>query len=99
MIHQLLDQDHQYILKIKKALNAADLFSFHEITQDEIRKKISKLDGSKASPVGDILAEMLKSTIDTYVSYLTKIFNSSIRNGSFPDKLKAAEVTKIFRKK
>ena len=91
-------QDYQNILKIKKAFNVTDLFSFHEITEDETRKEISKLDGSKATPVGDIPAEMLKSTIDVHVSLLTKIINSSIRNGRFPDKLKAAEVIQIFRK-
>ena len=66
-------QDHQSVLKIKKAFNVTDLFSFHEITEDEIRKEISKLDGSKATPVGDIPAEMLKSTIDVQVSLLTKL--------------------------
>ena len=91
-------QDHQSVLKIKKAFNVTDLFSFHEITEDEIRKEISKLDGSKATPVGDIPAEMLKSTTDVHVSLLTKIINSSIRNGCFPDELKAAEVTPIFKK-
>ena len=91
-------QDHQSILKIKKAFNVTDLFSFHGITEDETRKEISKLDGSKATPVGDIPAEMLKSTIDVHVSLLTKIINSSIRNGCFPDELKAAEVTPIFKK-
>ena len=54
-------QDHQSILKIKKVLNVTDLFSFHEITEDEVRKEISKLDGSKATPVGDIPAEMFMS--------------------------------------
>ena len=33
-------QDHQSILKINKAFNVTDLFSFHEITEDEIRKEI-----------------------------------------------------------
>ena len=56
-------QDHQSILKIKKAFNVTDLFSFHEISEDEIRQEISQIDGSKATPVGDIPAEMLKSTI------------------------------------
>ena len=41
---------------------------------------------------------MLKSTIDVHVSILTKIINSPIRNGCFPDELKAAEVTPIFKK-
>ena len=56
------------------------------------------MDSSKATPVGDIPADMLKSTIDIHVSLLTKIINSSIRNGCFPDELKAAEVTPIFKK-
>ena len=72
-----------------------DFFSFHEITGDEIRKEISKLDGSKATLVGDIPAEMVKSAADIHVSFLTKTISSSIRNGCFPDKLKAAEVTPI----
>ena len=76
----------------------ADLFSLHKISEDEIRKEISKLDGSKATPVGDVPAEMSKSIIDVHVSLLTKIMNSYIRNGCFPDELKAAEVTTIFKK-
>ena len=91
-------QDHQSVLKIKKAFNVTDLFSFHGITEDEIRKEISKLDGSKATPVCNIPSEMLKSTTDVHVSLLTKIINSSIRNECFPDELKAAEVTQIFKK-
>ena len=80
-------QDHQSILKIKKTFKVIDLFSFPEITEDEIQKEILKLDGSKATPVGDIPAEMLKSTTDIYVSLLTKIINSSIRDRCFPDEL------------
>ena len=85
-------------MKIKKEFNVTDLFCFRGITEDEIRKEISKLDGSKATPVDDIPAEMLKSTTDVHVSLLTKIINSSIRNESFLDKLKAAVVTPIFKK-
>ena len=36
---------------------------------------------------------MLKSTTDVDVSLLTKTIDSSIRNGCFPDELKAAEIT------
>ena len=41
---------------------------------------------------------MLKSTTDVHASLLTKIINSSIRNGCFPHELKAAEVAPIFKK-
>ena len=91
-------QDHQSILKIKQKFNVTDLFSFDEITENEIRKTISKLDGSKATQVGNNPAGMLKPTTDIHVSLLTKIINSSIRNGCFPDELKAAESTPIFKK-
>ena len=60
-------------VSVSHGLNVTDLFSFHEINEDEIGKEISKLDGSKACPVGDIPAEMLKSTVDIHVSLLTKI--------------------------
>ena len=69
-----------------------DSFCFHEITEDDIWKETSKLDGSKANTAGNIPAEMLKSPTDVYVSLLTKVINSSIRNQCFPDELKAAEV-------
>ena len=85
-------------MKIKKAINVTDLFSFHEITEDETQKEISKLDGSKTTPVGDIPAKMLKSAIDVHVSLPTKTINLSIRNGCFPDEMKAAEVIPIFKK-
>ena len=71
--------------------NMADLSSFHEVTEDKILKEISKLD-SETIPVVDIPAEMLKSTVDIQVYLLTKIMNSSLRNGCFRDKLKAAEI-------
>ena len=47
-------QDHQSILKIKRVVNVTGFLSFHEITEAEIRKEISKLDGFEATPVGDI---------------------------------------------
>ena len=66
-------QGYQSILKIKEVLYVTDLFSFHEVNEDEIRKEISKLDGSNANPVGNIPAEMLKSTINVPVSFITKL--------------------------
>ena len=63
-----------------------------------IREEFSQLDGSTATPEDDIPEEMFKSTIDVHVSLLTKITRSSFQNRYFPDKLKAVEVTPIFKK-
>ena len=63
-----------------------------------IREEFSQLDGSTATPEDDIPEEKFKSTIDVHVSLLTKIIRSSFQNRYFPDKLKAVEVTPIFKK-
>ena len=90
---------NNYFVNVTAVLDLKwDSENFYVTTEDEIRKKNSKLDGSKATPVCDIPAEMLKSTTDFHVSLLTKIIDSSIGNGCFPDELKAAEVRSIFKK-
>ena len=60
------------------------------------------LDSSKATLVGDVPTEMLKQTIDIYLpimSKMTKVINMSIDNNCYPDDLKLAEVSKVFKKK
>ena len=55
-------------------------------------------DGYKVTPVGDVSADLLKVTQDKHLSLITKIINLSFENGCFPDNLKLAEVTPIFKK-
>ena len=57
-----------------------------------------RLDGTKSTPAGDTPAGMLKSTIDIHAAILTKIINLPLKNDCFPDDLKAAEVSPIFKK-
>ena len=51
---------HPNIEKIRKAINATEKFSFRHVKDDVVRKFIMNLDGSKATPVEDILTDMLK---------------------------------------
>ena len=53
------------------------------------------LDGSA---VGDIPADILKVTLDMHLSLIKKIINLSFENACFPDDLKLAEVSPIFKK-
>ena len=76
----------------------SDKFSFHEVTEHEIRQEILKLDCAKATPVGDIPAGMLKSIVDIHASIPKKIINLSLRNGCFPYDLKIAVFTNIYEK-
>ena len=49
--------------KIKKAINTTEKFSFRKVKDDEVRKFIMNIDGSKATAVGDIPTDMVKQTI------------------------------------
>ena len=47
--------------------------------------------------MGDIPAYMLKVTLDIHLPLITKIINFLLENGCFPDNLKLAEVSPIFK--
>ena len=59
---------HPCIKKIKKAINTSKKYSFRHV-KDEVLKFIMNLDVSKATPVGDILTDMLKKIIDIHPCY------------------------------
>ena len=42
-------ESHPSIEKIKKVINTTEKFSFHDTKDDEVRKFIMNLDGSKAT--------------------------------------------------
>ena len=92
------DHCHQSILKIQKPFNTPDTISFYEVTEDKVWKETFRLDGAKATPVGDIPVGLLKPTIDIRTSIITKIINLSFKSSFLPDNLKAAEVSLIFLK-
>ena len=74
-------------------------FSFKFVTEDVVREEIMNLDGSKAPPIGDISVDILKSTVDIHLPFVTNNINLSIEKGCFPEELKLAEVSPIFKKK
>ena len=73
-------------------------FSFQSVPEDLLHEIILSLDGSKATPVGDIPVDILKYTVDIHLPFITKIINVSFENGHFPDELKLAEISSIFKK-
>ena len=92
-------ESHPSIEKIKKAINTTEKFSFRNVKDDEVRKFIMNLGGSKATPVRDIPTDMLKQTMDIHLPIMTQIINMSIDNNCDPDDLKLAEVSPVFEKK
>lgn len=67
--------------KIKQTFITDGKLSFKIITKNIVRKEISQLDSLKASPNSDIPANILKSTVDIYIPYITNITNFSVEEG------------------
>ena len=66
-------KSHPSIKKTKNAINTTEKFPFHNVKDNEVRKFIMNLDGSKATHVGHIPTDMLKQTIDIHLPIITKI--------------------------
>ena len=74
-------------------------FSFKFVREDQVREEIKNLDGFKATPTGDISVDVLKSTVDIHLPFITNSINLPIVTGCFLKKLKLAKVSPIFKKK
>ena len=90
--------NHKSILKIKENNKDLTTFKFSTISLAEMRREINSLDMNKASISDDIPASILKDSCDIYIVKLTDICNNCITQNIFPDSLKYAEVTPIFKK-
>ena len=67
-------------------------------TKQKVKKEILNLSSKKATRKGDIPAKILKNSINTYLSELTILINNCLKEGVFPDDLKLADITPIFKK-
>ena len=56
------------------------------------------LSSKKATRKGDILAKILKDSLSVYAKGLTTIINNCLKDGMFPNELKLADVSPVFKK-
>ncbi|CAB3996609.1 Hypothetical predicted protein [Paramuricea clavata] len=72
-------------------------FNFKEVDEVSVLQELSKLRTTKATGLDGISAKLLRDSAYIIAPYLTKIFNLSLRCGSFPDIWKKGRVTPIFK--
>ena len=89
---------HPSIERIRTIVETNEKFSFRPVPKDLVCEIILSLDGSKATLVGDIPTDMLKSTVDIHLPFTTKIINFSFENDCISDELKLAEVSPNLKK-
>ena len=75
------------------------MFTFNFITLDNMGKKINNLDLTKSNPINSIPAKIVVGNSDIFAPILYNNFNNNITYGTFPSKLKIADITPTHKKK
>ena len=73
-------------------------FAFSTVTEDEVSEAVDSLKCKTSLDCYHISTQMLKIVKFELINPLTTIFNQCINTGVFPDKLKTARVTAIYKK-
>ena len=83
---------HSRVETIRRNIKIDEKFSFQQVIEDLVRKIVLNLDSFKATPVGE-------STVDVHLPFTIKIINLYFKNNCFPDDLKLAEVSPVYKNK
>ena len=76
-----------------------DKISFKQISKFDIDKEVQLINPKKASTSGSIPPKMLKISLEVSADTLHNLFNDMLKTGNFPDNLKLADITSVFKKK
>ena len=83
---------------IKNKITNGNNFKFEPVPLSDIELEIRFLIPKKATTHKNIPSKMLKSSSEVTVNVLHRLFNETITKGVFPDNLKLADVTPVFKK-
>ena len=86
------------IKKIKETCKIAEKFHIKEVSSQEVEKVTKSLNKRESVISSCVPVKVLIDSVDTYLTIFTDTAISSIRNGTFPEELKLAEVTPPFKK-
>ena len=53
----------------------SEKLSFKFVTEGQVKEGIMNLDGSKSNPIGGISVDILKSTVDIHLLFITNSIN------------------------
>ena len=77
--------------------NRANL-SFNFVSKEDVLTEIKVLDVSKAIQESDITVKIIKVNENFFAEAICFYFNKSLENGKFPNCLKLANITPVFKK-
>ena len=92
-------ENHPSIANIKINVRIEETFEFQPVSSLEVRNEINQLNRSKKTsgdPLTDI-TDIVKSISGSCLEYLTYFINQMVANSTFPNKLKLAGMSPIFK--
>ncbi|CAB4037744.1 Hypothetical predicted protein, partial [Paramuricea clavata] len=76
---------------------ASGIFEFATVDSTIVLNELEKLNSSKSTGPDNIPVKLLKDSKETIAPFLAYIFNTSLCSGIFPDNLKVARVSPIYK--
>ena len=96
----LAHDDHPSVIKIRDAYGEnAHSFNFDMVSHDCISKKLRMINVRKATGYDNIPAKLLRLAQNELTYPITNLVNNSISMSTFPDQLKCAELSPLYKKK
>ena len=90
-------RNHPSICKINEIVKPTEKFSFHIVNESQIENEICKLNSKKSAGYDDIPPRVIKDSVRVLKAPLTNLFNTSVEISHFPDDLKYANVSPLFK--
>ena len=91
-------ENHPSIIKIKSFVETTQLFDFNFVNSDDISKIINSMDPTKMA-CGAIPMKIVKLANKQICKERANCINECINQNKFPNELKVADVTPIFKKR
>ena len=89
---------HPSILKIREMVTTKNKFNFSEISLKDVEDEMMKLNIKKGTTFKNIPPKILKENSDICSPIIKELINDAFKKNKFPDELKVADVTPVFKK-
>ena len=90
-------ENHPSIIKINSSVDTRQLFDFNFVSSDDISKITNSMDSTKKTS-GAIPIKIVKLANKKICKDLANCINECIKQNKFPNELKIADITPIFKK-
>ena len=90
---------HPSILVIKDRIKINDTFSFESVGISDVENELKNINPNKATTNNNIPPKILKQSSTVSSPVLHKLLNESFVSCIFPEDLKLADITPVFKKK